>query len=74
MRRLLDRVEELHVRRARASGLTWLEIGHGLGVTKQATHKRYAAHERLNPCSNASPPKPNASSSTPPISSDASER
>ncbi len=42
LRRLIDRIEELHVRQARAQGLTWLEIGQELGVTKQATHKRYA--------------------------------
>ena len=45
LRRLLDRLEELHVRRARESGLTWLEIGRELGVTKQAIHKRYASDE-----------------------------
>ncbi len=42
LRRLIDRIEELHVRQARAQGLTWLEIGQELGVTKQAMHKRYA--------------------------------
>jgi hypothetical protein len=42
LRRLADRLEELHVRHARAAGLTWIEIGRELGVTKQATHKRYA--------------------------------
>ena len=45
LRRLIDRVEELHVRHARAQGLTWMEIGRELGVTKQATHKRYAGIE-----------------------------
>ena len=42
LRRLLDRMEELHVRRGRECGMTWTEIGEELGVTKQATHKRYA--------------------------------
>ena len=46
LRRVLDRLEELHVRRARDVGMTWLEIGDELGITKQATHKRFARIER----------------------------
>lgn len=47
LRRLIDRIEELHVRQARAQGLTWLEIGQEVGITKQAIHKRYASREEM---------------------------
>ncbi|MGC4932485.1 hypothetical protein ACLQ3C_02200 [Gordonia sp. DT30] len=35
------RDEEAAVRRARAAGLSWAEIGVLLGVSKQAMHKKY---------------------------------
>jgi DNA-directed RNA polymerase specialized sigma24 family protein len=37
----LTRAEEVAVRRARAAGLSWSEIGTLLGVSKQAMHQRY---------------------------------
>jgi DNA-directed RNA polymerase specialized sigma24 family protein len=37
----LIRAEEVAVRRARAAGLSWSEIGTLLGVSKQAMHQRY---------------------------------
>lgn len=40
-RRDIAREEEVAVRRARAAGLSWAEIGLLLGVTKQAMHKKY---------------------------------
>lgn len=46
LRRVLGRIEELHVRRARELGMTWLEIGDELGISKQATHKRFARIEK----------------------------
>jgi DNA-directed RNA polymerase specialized sigma24 family protein len=40
-KRELSRDEEVAVRRARAAGLSWSEIGTLLGVSKQAMHQRY---------------------------------
>jgi hypothetical protein len=37
-----DRLEVLAVRRARAEGMTWRQIGDLLGVSAQAAHKRFA--------------------------------
>lgn len=41
LRRLTDRLEERHVRAARAHGWTWQQIGDALGVSRQAVHKKY---------------------------------
>ena len=40
--RLLDRLEALHVRNARAKGWSWQEIADALGVTKQTVHRKHA--------------------------------
>jgi DNA-directed RNA polymerase specialized sigma24 family protein len=40
-KRDLARREEVAVRRARHSGLSWAEIGTLLGVTKQTMHRKY---------------------------------
>jgi len=40
-KREVGRAEEVAVRRARAAGLSWSEIGTLLGVSKQAMHQRY---------------------------------
>lgn len=37
----LARREEVAVRRARHSGLSWAEIGTLLGVTRQTMHRKY---------------------------------
>jgi hypothetical protein len=42
LRRLLERLEALHVERARAAGWSWQEIAAVLGVSKQAAHKKHA--------------------------------
>lgn len=42
LRRLLDGLERLQVTSARAQGWSWEAIAEGLGVTKQAVHKKYA--------------------------------
>ena len=40
-KRELSRREEVAVRRARHSGLSWAEIGTLLGVTRQTMHRKY---------------------------------
>jgi IS30 family transposase len=40
-KRELTRREEVAVRRARNSGLSWAEIGTLLGVTRQTMHRKY---------------------------------
>ena len=47
LRALLERLEELHVENARAQGWSWQEIGAGLGVTKQAAHRKHGARHGL---------------------------
>ena len=41
LRRLLERLESLHVESARTHGLSWQEIADELGVSKQAVHKKH---------------------------------
>ena len=45
LRRLLKRLEALHVRKAREQGWAWQEIADELGVSKQAVHKKYAKRD-----------------------------
>lgn len=40
-KRALSRREDVAVRRARHSGLSWAEIGTLLGVTRQTIHRKY---------------------------------
>jgi DNA-directed RNA polymerase specialized sigma24 family protein len=40
-KRELSRREEVAVRRARHTGLSWAEIGTLLGVTRQTIHRKY---------------------------------
>jgi DNA invertase Pin-like site-specific DNA recombinase len=47
LRRELERVEAVQVRRARNRGLTWEEIATSLGVTRQAVHKKYGGRSLL---------------------------
>ena len=42
LRRLLERVERIHVQSARDRGASWQEIAEELGVSKQAVHQKYA--------------------------------
>ena len=41
LRVLADRLEVLHVERARRLGWPWQQIADVLGVTRQAVHKKY---------------------------------
>ena len=40
--RLLEQLEALHVRNARARGWSWQDIADALGVTKQTVHRKHA--------------------------------
>ncbi|MEJ7633531.1 helix-turn-helix domain-containing protein [Aeromicrobium sp.] len=40
-KRVMSRREEVAVRRARHTGLSWAEIGTLLGVTRQTIHRKY---------------------------------
>ncbi|BDI21544.1 hypothetical protein [Herbiconiux sp. L3-i23] len=41
LRREIDRVEAVAVRRARVAGASWQLVALALGVTRQAVHKKY---------------------------------
>jgi FixJ family two-component response regulator len=41
LRRELERMEAVQVRRARVAGLPWAQIANAIGVSKQAVHKKY---------------------------------
>jgi hypothetical protein len=43
LRRLVDELEALHVRSARARGWSWEAIASALGVRRQSAHKKHAA-------------------------------
>jgi ribosome-binding protein aMBF1 (putative translation factor) len=44
LRRLVEQLEDLQVENARARGWSWADIAAGLGVSKQAVHKKHAGH------------------------------
>jgi hypothetical protein len=46
LRRLLDRMELLHVQRARGLGWSWEQIAAALGVTKQTVHRKHRGRMR----------------------------
>lgn len=41
LRRLLEQLEAVQVRSARANGWSWQEVAAELGVSRQAVHKKY---------------------------------
>jgi hypothetical protein len=42
LRRLLERLEALHVDRAREAGWSWQQIAEALDVRKQTVHRKHA--------------------------------
>jgi hypothetical protein len=42
LHRLAERVEAIHVRRAREQGWSWEQIGDALGISRQSVHAKYA--------------------------------
>jgi hypothetical protein len=42
LRRLVEEVEALHVRNARAAGWSWEAIANALGITRQSVHRKHA--------------------------------
>ena len=46
LRRLLERLEALHVERARDQGWSWQDIALVLGVSRQAVHQKYGRGRR----------------------------
>ena len=42
LRKLVERLEDLQVARARDQGWSWTQIGDALGVTKQSAHDKHA--------------------------------
>ena len=55
LRRVVDQLEALQVDAARTKGWSWAEIAAGLGVSKQAVHKKYAGRVSLTPDPPGSP-------------------
>jgi DNA invertase Pin-like site-specific DNA recombinase len=41
LRRMTDELERQQVRRARAAGWSWQQIGDALGISRQAVHKKH---------------------------------
>jgi hypothetical protein len=46
LRRLAERVEEMHVKLAREQGWSWEQIGDALGITRQSVHAKYGKRGR----------------------------
>ena len=49
LRELLESLESLQVANARERGWSWQQIADGLGVSKQAVHKKHGGGRRLIP-------------------------
>ena len=53
LRELLERLEYLHVRRARVQGWSWQDIAAALEVSRQAVHKKHAGRPVVRPSQEA---------------------
>lgn len=42
LRKLLERLEAVHVQNARQQGWSWQDIAHALGTSRQAVHKKHS--------------------------------
>src|SRR4051812_22119011 len=60
LREHLDRLEALHVENGLRAGWSWREVAKGLGLSKQAAHRKYAAlmKERLAAAGNGAAAAP----------------
>jgi hypothetical protein len=60
LREHLDRLEALHVENGLRAGWSWREVAEGLGLSKQAAHRKYAAlmRERLAATANGAAAAP----------------
>jgi hypothetical protein len=47
LRREVERVESVLVRRARARGMSWAAIALAMGVSRQAVHQKYGGRRLL---------------------------
>lgn len=47
LRKLVEQLEALQVRKARGAGWSWQEIANELGVSRQAAHKKHAGGRLL---------------------------
>jgi hypothetical protein len=47
LRTLLESLEALQVRNARAQGWSWQQVAEQLGVSKQAVHKKHGDRRRI---------------------------
>jgi len=45
LRKLVEKLEAVHVRNARSVGWSWQDIADALGVTRQTVHKKHAGRE-----------------------------
>jgi hypothetical protein len=50
LRRQVDRLAAVQVRRARNQGVSWVRIAEALGVTKQAVHKKFGGRGIFGSC------------------------